>query len=99
MCRRTVSLGAGLAVIASVFCTSPEARAYVAEGASRAIVTDHGPLKRINTPTESKYLGIPFGTCRKPSLASAAAARPLQKEFSGNPIRKLLPLIAPESRL
>ena len=60
MCRPTLSHGAGLAVIALVFCTSREARANVAEGASSAIVTDQGPLKGINTPTGSNYLGIPF---------------------------------------
>jgi para-nitrobenzyl esterase len=60
MHRRTLSLGASLAVIALAFCTSREARANVAEGASRTIVTDQGPLKGINTPTESKYLGIPY---------------------------------------
>jgi len=60
MHRRTLSLGASLAVIALSFCTSRDARANVAEGPSRAIVTDQGPLKGINTPTESKYLGIPY---------------------------------------
>jgi hypothetical protein len=41
------------------------ARANVAEGASRTIVTDQGPLKGINTPTESKYLGLAFLTKRE----------------------------------